>query len=46
MVDLVYEAPLLMLTEPVGALVSAGVEVVKEVSLPYEVPALFCAAIL
>jgi hypothetical protein len=30
--------------EPLGAVVSGGAEVVNEVSLPYAVPALFCAA--
>ena len=44
MVELVYEAPLLMLIEPLGA-VGSDVDVVKDASLPYEVPALFCAAI-
>jgi hypothetical protein len=35
-----------MLIEPLGAVVSAGAEVVNEASLPYDVPALFWAAIL
>ena len=48
-----YEAPLLMLTEPLGAVVSVGVGVgvgveqpivVNDASLPYDVPALFDAA--
>ena len=43
-VELVYEAPLLMLMEPVGAVVSGVVEVVNDASLPYDVPALFDAA--
>ena len=44
--EFVYEAPLLMLREPVGAVVSDGADVANDVSLPYDVPALFCAAIL
>ena len=43
-VELVYEAKLLMRTEPAGAVVSAGAEVVNNISLPYDVPALFDAA--
>ena len=53
MVELVYNAPLLMLIEPEGAVVSVwigvgvgvGAElVVKDASLPYAVPPLFDAA--
>ncbi len=53
MVELVYDAPLLMLIEPEGAVVSVwigvgvgvGAElVVKDASLPYAVPPLFDAA--
>ena len=52
-VELVYDAPLLMLTEPEGAVVSVGVGVgvgvgaelvVKDATLPYAVPPLFDAA--
>ena len=54
--ELVYEAPLLMLTEPLGSVVSevvgggvgvgvtAVVLVVKVASLPYDVPTLLLAA--
>ena len=55
-VELVYEAPLLMLIEPLGAVVSVwtgvglgvgvgAADVVNDNSLPYDIPALFCAAI-
>ena len=52
-VELVYNAPLLMLIEPEGAVVSVwigvgvgvGAElVVNDASLPYDAPALFDAA--
>lgn len=42
--ELVYEAPLLMLIEPLGAAVSDGADVANDVSLPYDVPALLVAA--
>ena len=51
-VELVYDALLLMLTKPLGAVVSVGVGagvgaelVVKDTSLPYDVPPLFSATI-